>query len=169
MNYKLRKTVISEVNLSFIAGFEFYLKSKKKPCSHNTTLKNIEILRKVVHIALNNEWIHKDPFHHYKSKYEPTDRGYLTTEELHRLQTKELSNDRMDRVRDIFVFCCYTGLSYVDVNKVTQNHLVTWIDGKIWIDIGQTKNGSKSKIPLLPQAMAILDKYREYPGLEIVL
>jgi hypothetical protein len=66
----------------------------------------------------------------------------------------------MDRVRDIFVFCCYTGLSYVDVNKVTQNHLVTWIDGKIWIDIGQTKNGSKSKISLLPQAMAILDKYR---------
>ncbi len=154
---------MSAFTLSHIRDFEVYLK-KEKGCNHNTTLKYITIVKRIFRMALKNEWISRDPFVNYNEKYKKCERDYLTTSELQAIKEKKFATERLDKVRDIFLFCCYTGLSYADVWKMTATHLVTGIDGETWIDINRTKTGGKSRIPLLDGAAAILEKYAELPG-----
>lgn len=105
----------------------------------------------------------KDPFKAYKVKLKETKRVFLTKDELESLETKEIPIERLSIVRDVFVFCCYTGLSYVDVEKLTSHNSAKNNDGEIWINIDRTKTGSPSSLPLLPKALHLLNKYKRYP------
>lgn len=91
------------------------------------------------------------------------DRQVLTSSELTRISLKEFGTERLAQVRDIFVFCCYTGLAYVDVYKLKRSEIVEGIDGGNWITIKRQKTDSPSRIPLLPPALAILKKYEDHP------
>jgi site-specific recombinase XerD len=139
-----------------------YLKSEERQ-SHNSAMKHIKRLKKVVNLAIANEWLKINPFSSYHIKTQATHRGFLTPEELQIIETKELSVLRLQKVRDIFIFCCYTGLSFSDVEKLTPSDITTGIDGEKWLVIYRKKNGHRSPVPLLPQARAILDKYRDDP------
>lgn len=110
-------------------------------------------------MAVQNEWLTRDPFTGYKMTLKETDRGFLTEEELNILENIILSSERLERVRDLFVFSCYTGLAYADVSKLSRDHLITGVDGNKWIIISRTKSKSQAIIPILPEAMAILEKY----------
>jgi site-specific recombinase XerD len=166
MKAKYHKNDLSlwELNYEFVAGWEYYLKTEHK-CNHNTAMKYIKNFRKVINLAIKNEWLDKDPFAKFECKIVPVERNFLTGEELTTIEEKVLTMQRMDQIRDIFVFCCYTGLAYVDVLKLTAKHIEKGIDGKLWIKLNRTKTETKSQIPLLPKALAILDKYKDTPKL----
>ena len=152
----------SELKYEFITEFEFYLKSKKG-ISHNTVIRYLKIFKKIVLIALKNEWINRDPFSRYVMTMKEVKKGYLSKDELSELYHKEFEIERLDQVRDIFLFCCYTGLSYADIKKLTPAHISKGMDGENWIFVERTKTGSSSNVPLLPVASEILMKYQDHP------
>ncbi|WP_430682163.1 site-specific integrase [Maribacter halichondriae] len=110
-------------------------------------------------IAFANNWVKKDPFYHWKANWKKVERDVLTEAELRSIIEKELPLKRLDQVRDIFVFCCFTGLAYVDVRRLSKIHIVFGMDGNRWIKINRSKTNSRSIIPLLPAAQKILSKY----------
>lgn len=161
-DYKTDDILLSELKYEFISGFDYFLKTVHK-CNHNTTMKYIKNFKKIVHLALKNDWIPKDPFIRFECHIEPIERNILTKEELTKIENKRILIPRIEQVRDIFVFCCYTGLAYIDVSKLSYEHIVTGIDGEKWINLNRTKTKTKSQIPLLPKALEILDKYKPLP------
>lgn len=157
--YNLSDIPIADVQHKFITDFEFYLKTARN-CGHNTTLKYIKNFKKIIRIALANRWMKHDPFTKYKVRLQQIDRGYLTEEEIQRIVSKKLHTPRLNQVRDIFIFCCFTGLAYADVKKLTKDDIVIGIDGEKWIQTSRTKTNVRSNIPLLPTALAIIEKYK---------
>ena len=161
-DYELLDIPIKDVDHKFITGFEYYLKTVRN-CSHNTSVKYITNFKKIVRIAYSNDWITKDPFFNWKGRLKIVDREFLTEEEIQTMIKKELHTLRLDQVKDIFIFCCFTGLAYADVKKLSENNLVIGIDGEKWINIKRTKTDTKSNIPILPTAEAIIEKYANHP------
>ncbi|WP_179376298.1 site-specific integrase [Winogradskyella wichelsiae] len=160
--YKLEDYKLKDIDYRFITKFEFFLKTTRK-CNHNSALKYINNFKKIIRIALANQWMDRDPFYNYKVQFEAVEREYLTTEEIETLYTKELHFDRLKVVRDMFVFSCYTGLAYSDVEKLSKSDITIGIDGKQWINIKRTKTNTRSSIPLLPIAKEILNRYAYDP------
>jgi len=160
---KMNRTDIrlDELNHKFIVNFDLYMKIDEK-LKHNAVIKNMQQLKRVMRVAIQNDWLEKDPFNNYKMKLVDTERGYLTAKELSILEEINLPGERLEHVRDIFIFCCYTGLAYADVSKLNKNHLEEGENGVIWIKINRTKTKSRSVIPLLPRAREILEKYSSY-------
>ncbi|WP_437395290.1 site-specific integrase [Flagellimonas lutimaris] len=153
---------IQHVDHAFISGFEYYLKTKRK-CSHNTAIKYVVNFKKIIRIAYANGWITKDPFANWKARLKNVEREFLTNEELQQLMDHPFTNERLEHVRDCFVFCCFTGLAYADVKKLTHDDFVIGIDGDLWINTRRTKTNTKSNIPVLPTALMILEKYEHSP------
>ncbi len=164
INYHYRRDDygLNELKYDFITEFEFYLKSVKK-IGHNTTMKYLRNFKKIVLIALKNEWILRDPFAKYQMSLKEVKKDYLTKEEIQALYNREFEMERLEHVRDIFLFCCYTGLAYADVKKLTPDNISKGLDGEYWIFVDRTKTGSSSNVPLLPIAAEIMNKYKEHP------
>jgi site-specific recombinase XerD len=160
--YKVDDMILDEIKYKFITDFEFYLKTVRA-CNHNSTLKYIRNFRKIVNLAIANEWMDKDPFLKFKVKLKEVKREHLNQEELAELEQRQLPVGRLDQVRDVFVFCCYTGLSYVDVEKLTPKDISRGLDGEYWIFTERTKTGNSSNIPLLPKALELVAKYQDEP------
>ena len=160
--YKRNDIFLKELSYSFIIDFEQYFKVERN-CNHNTTVKYLKNFRKVINLAIKNEWLDKDPFAKYKATFKQVKREFLTKEELHKLESKEFKIDRLDMVRDIFIFCCYTGLSFIDVDKLTQNNIRLGIDGREWIFTERTKTRNESNIPLLDKPKELIGKYKQHP------
>lgn len=150
---------VQDVDLKFINGFEYFLKIKDVG-NQNTVTKYLTNFKKIIRIAYANDWINKDPFFHWKAKWETVERNFLSESDIQKLIKKELRLPRLDLVKDIFVFSCFTGLAYVDVQKLSKNDIVIGIDGERWIKTKRAKTNTRSNIPILPTAEAILEKYR---------
>jgi integrase len=159
LKYKLEDIPLRSLKYSFVTDFEHYLKTVRR-CNHNSSLKYVRIFRRVINKSVVNGWLEKDPFVAYRAKLKECRRVILTADELQTLATKVIDTLRLDQVRDVFVFCCYTGLSYVDVEKLNRSHIVKGFDGEYWINIDRTKTGSSSNVPLLPKAIEIIEKYK---------
>lgn len=153
---------VEEVDHKFIIGFDHYLRSEKD-CAHNTAQKYIVNFKKIIRIAHANQWIEKDPFFHWKGNWKSSERGFLTDIELQEMAGHEFDIPRLDLVRDTFVFCCYTGLAFADVKKLSSNDIVINISGKKWIKTKRQKTQTLSSIPLLEIPEAILEKYATHP------
>jgi integrase len=108
-------------------------------------------------------WIEKNPFLNFKSKIIEVERAFLSEEEIERLENKVFSMERLNTVKQLFLFSCYTGLAFIDVQKLTPQNVVIGIDGKHWINTHRTKTETASNIPLLPPAMAIINQFKEHP------
>ena len=160
--YKISDIALDRIEYRFIADFDHFLRAVRG-IANNTTVKYMALFRKIILMALQNDWMSKDPFRNYKSRVKVIDREYLTGAELATLQTQNLHTERLDKVRDIFVFSCYTGLAYADVSKLTPDHLARGVDGEWWINVNRTKTDTKSLIPLLPPALEIIRKYKNHP------
>jgi site-specific recombinase XerD len=153
---------LSELNYKFIIDFERYLRSQKS-MGNNTVMKHIERLRKMVSLAYKMEWLSKDPFIKFEAKYEKKERTYLTLEELQTIENKLFTITRLELIKDLFVFSCYTGLSYGDVMRLSTKNLCTGIDGKQWIYAQREKTSVPMKIPILSRALCIIKKYEVHP------
>ena len=161
-NYHRNDIPVRRVDHKFITGLEYFLKSKRS-CEHNTAIKYIINFKKIIRIAYANEWISRDPFFHWKASWKTKEKQFLTQAELDTLQNKKSFLPRLDLVRDIFVFCCYTGLAYADVKQLQQEDIIIGVDGYRWIKMARKKTKAISSIPLLPPAEAIIEKYSDHP------
>lgn len=160
--YKIKDIFIKEVDLKFIKRFNHYLKTRRVG-NQNTVTKYVVNFKKIMRIAAANNLVNKDPFHHWKAKWKKVERDILTEPELRSLIEQEFDIPRLDQIRDIFVFSCFTGLAYIDVKKLSANHIVIGMDGNRWIKINRSKTDSRSVVPLLPTSEEILSKYKEHP------
>lgn len=161
-NFNVNDLALNKINHKFITDFQFYLMNVKDQ-SHNTALKYIKNFKKIVKIALDNDWIDKDPFSRFKRSFKQVDREILTQQEIDLIISKDLKIPRLDLVRDVFLFSCYTGLSYVDVKLLSKNDIVIGMNGEKAIHIKRKKTKTVSKIPLLPYAETIINKYQNNP------
>lgn len=169
--YRSKDRFLSELTYSFLADFEYFLRNHKpkdhhRPLNNNGVMKHIERLRKLVSLAVTLEWIEKDPFNKFKLRFDKVERQCLTKEELARIENKVFTIDRLQLVKDLFVFSCYTGLSYIDVMNLGDDQIVKGIDGLDWLVTRREKTQTSVKIPLLQTANDIINKYREDPKVE---
>ena len=160
--YKTEDMEFRELNFQFVKDYEFYLKTVKG-CCNNTALKYISNFKKIVLRAIAKEIITVDPFKLFKGKKTKTNKKPLTREDLKKIESHNFSTPRLELVRDIFVFQCYTGLAYIDVFNLKRIDVKTGIDGEPWIMIERQKTGSETNVPLLPQALQIMERYKEHP------
>lgn len=158
-SYQIEDFPVKDIDVKFINSFIYYLKTKLDH-SHNSALKYLSYLKKIVRVAFSNGWMEKDPFYNFKLKTELIDREFLTKEEIVKIVEKNFSTPRIEIVRDVFLFSCNTGLAYADVEKLNADNIVKGIDGSLWIKIKRTKTKSMSSIPLLPIAQKLIEKYK---------
>jgi site-specific recombinase XerD len=159
--YKVSDLSLDKLDYSLISAYAFYLKGKRN-ISHNTTMRYLVYFKKIVLLCVKNGWIVRDPFFAFSMAKLEVDRRPLDETELSAIVEKKFTNERLRKVRDIFIFCCYTGLSYVDVQKLKRSEVIDGFDGKKWISIKRQKTDTPSKIPLLPVALKILERYFEH-------
>lgn len=157
---------LSELNYRFITDFEVFIRTYKpeeerKTCTNNGTMKHLERLKKVVNLAVKLEWLSKNPFQNYQLKFKKADRQYLNEYELERLQNTNFTRQSLERVKDTFLFSCFSGLSYIDIKKLTSYQVVVGVNETSWIHTKREKTNEIVKIPLLPQAKDIILKYQE--------
>lgn len=150
-----------ELNESFIKNFDFYLRCEKN-FKANTVRLYMVPLKRLTSMAKDNNIIPIDPFKHFVAEKEDIDRGYLTMEELEALISIKLPSTLLEIVRDMFVFCCFTGLSHADLLKLTKDNIEDFFDGKEWIICRRRKTKTKSSIPLLEIPKKLLEKYQDY-------
>ena len=160
--YRVSDIDIEKIDHAFITEYVFYLRTERK-CANNTAVKYIKNFHKIINICLANGWLTKDPFANYKAKVKEVVREFLTEQEIQSLMEKEFVSERLELVRDIFVFSCFSGLAYIDVKQLSKDNIVLGIDGDKWINKNRQKTDTNSKIPLLPTAQYILDKYANHP------
>jgi site-specific recombinase XerD len=160
IKYKYNETDLwlEQINHNFVTSFDLYLKTQDKN-QHNTASKHLTNLKKIIRMARANEWMTNDPFGNFKITKKATNRQYLNAQELKALEEKNITIERLDKVRDAFLFSCYTGLSYSDLAKLTSKDITIDVDGKKKIVIYRQKTKSRSAIPLLPGALRIIEKY----------
>lgn len=162
LKYKREDLEFRELNFAFIRDYELYLKTVRN-CSNNTALKYIANLKTIVLRAIAKDIIPKDPFKLFKSKKVKIKKKPLSTDELHRLETKVFSSERLSLIRDVFVFQCYTGLAYIDAYQLKPTDIKKGIDGSLWIMSSRQKSKSETDIPLLPKAIEIMERYKDHP------
>ena len=157
--YNISDINLKEINYSFLCDFEVYLKTIHN-CGQNTTAKFMQRLKSIILIAQSNGWIKIDPFAAYKLHFEKSEREYLTEPELEAIIKKPFPIKRLEVVRDIFVFSCFTGLAYVDVFNLRAGNIRTTFDDSLWIIGKRAKTGVAFRVPLLEIPLMILDKYK---------
>lgn len=160
--YKRDDMPLIEVDHKFVVDLEVYLKTVAG-ISHNTVMKYMKKLKKVIREAIANGWILKDPFAGYKITEKKVDRDFLTPSELKSIVDHDFELDRLAQVKDCFLFSCFTGLAHSDLRKLSYDNLVTGTDGNQWISIKRQKTKVESRIPLLPVVSHIIEKYKGHP------
>ncbi len=150
--------MLAELDRQFIRDFDFWLKTEKH-CQYNSALKHLKNLKKVVRIALANGWIKKDPFYGIRFKQEEVNVEFLSREELDILMNKEFTIKRLEQVRDVFVFCCFTALAFVDVQQLSREHLIKDNNGALWVRKARQKTNQMCNIPVLSIPQRVLRKY----------
>jgi site-specific recombinase XerD len=156
--YKIKDIALKEINYNFVSYFETYLRSIHN-CGINTVAKYLQQFKHIITLAMNNGWLQVDPFINFRIRFEKADRGYLLQKELETMMQKKFSIKRLEQVRDIFVFSCFTGLAYVDVRNLKAKDITKSFDGKLWIIKKRQKTNVQSNILLLDIPKMILKKY----------
>lgn len=157
--YNLSDINIKEINHMFITDFEYYLRVEAK-CNNNTTAKFLQFFKRIILIARNNGWLHHDPFANYKIRLKRVDRGFLTRDEIAIIAQKELVSERLDQVRDVFLFSCFCGLAYIDLKNLKSENIRRSFDGKVWIITRRQKCDTPVNVPLMAIPKMILEKYK---------
>ncbi len=161
LKYKVDDLEFRQLNYEFIKDYDFFLRTIRN-CQNNSTVKYIANFKKIVYRAISKDIISSDPFKAFNSKKVTIKKNPLSSRELYILENKVFDSERLNEVRDIFVFQCYTGLSYIDVKQLSNDEIKTGIDNKQWIISSRQKTGSATTIPLLAKAIEILERYKHH-------
>lgn len=156
--YHKKDFLLGEMSRQFVEDYMFWLLTVKK-CCHNTATKYLKNFKKIIRIALVKGWLKNDPFADYKFTLEPVERDFLEDTEIQKIISKEIDIPRLCQVRDVFVFCCFTGLAFSDVKQLKKEDIVEDSDGVKWIRKARQKTKIMCNIPLLEIPLKILKKY----------
>ena len=157
--YKREDLYLRELNLNFIQSFHSFLRIDKG-MAQNSSTKHLKLLKKIINLSVANSYMAFNPFSTYKVEREPVDIDFLDEEELRKIINFDTPIPRFEKARDFFLFGCFTGLSYIDIKTLAPEHFEKDNTGRIWIKKRRVKTGVLSRIPLLPIAKLILDKYK---------
>jgi integrase len=157
--YNLKDIPVKEVNKQFINNFEIYLFSTHH-FAKNYIVSLMKNFRHIFEVALNKEWIFRNPFKDMKLRWQKVDRGFLTQAEIETLMDYRFEDEKLERTRDIFIFCSFTGLSYSDVKTLSSENIQSSTDGNLWIRGKRKKTATDYTIPLLNIPKMILEKYK---------
>ena len=157
--FKANDIKLKDLKLNFLNEYEYFLKTQKG-LEQSTINKAIQRFRKVIQFALEQEYIDKNPFIGYKAKRLQKEVIYLTDDELKSLENYDFSQTRLQQVKDLFVFCCYTGLAFKEMSNLKPEHIVNGFDGNKWIKMNREKTSKPLMIPLLPKALYVISKYQ---------
>ena len=157
--YKREDLYLRELNLNFIQSFHTFLRIDKG-MAQNSSTKHLKLLKKIINLAVANSYMTTNPFITYKIEREPVEIDFLDEEELRKIINFDTPLPRLERTKDMFLFGCFTGLSYIDIKTLAPEHFEKDNAGRIWIKKRRVKTGVLSRIPLLPIAKLILDKYK---------
>ena len=157
---------LKDINEDFIRKYELYLKTEKG-CANNSAIKHLKIFKKIIRIALVNDWLQKDPFAPIKFRQDEVHVEFLTMYELNTLMEKKMPCKRLEQVRDVFVFCAFTGLAFVDVKSLRAEHIIHGNKGEMWIRKSRQKTNNMCNIPLLRVPRELLKKYSTDKGCEL--
>ena len=158
--YKANDIPLSDINKRFLDKLYLWLITDKK-LANNTATKFIHRCSSIYRVAYDNGWVKANPFKSIKLHLDKVDRGYLTQQELTRMIQKEFATKRLELVRDIFVFSCYTGFAYIDVAQLTKDMLEEHSDGTLWVSTKRQKTKVPVNIRLLDIPKMILEKYAD--------
>lgn len=157
--YKREDVSLQETNIGFIQSFHTFLLTENQ-LSQNTCSKHLKYLKSIINRAVSNGYIQCNTLANYRIEREPVDIDFLTEEELRRIINFDTPIPRLEKARDFFLFGCFTGLAYIDIKTLEPKHFEKDSDGRIWIKKKRVKTGVLSRIPLLPMAKMILEKYK---------
>lgn len=160
--YKVKDIPIVDIDHKFITDYEFWLRTERK-CNHNSATKYLKNFKKIIRIALANNYISKDPFANIKFKLDVVEREFLEDHEIKAIIDKDIPIKRLAQVRDVFIFSVFTGLAFSDLKGLKQEHLVRDNNGDLWIRKARQKTNNMCNIPLLNPARKILERYKDYP------
>lgn len=160
--YKASDIPMKNIDREFVSGFEFFIKAEKN-CAQNATVKYLKNLKKIISEALANKWMTNDPFFQIRFKQTQTNRDFLLEEELNIIIKKEIDIPRLQVVRDIFIFCCFTGLAFTDIQHLTPEHIMCDSNGERWIRKPREKTNNMCNIPMLDIPIMIADRYKDHP------
>lgn len=155
---KKKDILIREITSNLLERYKIYLMTVRNN-NNNTTVKYLRNVGKILHLAMLQGIISASPLEHLTLKVENVEKEFLTAEELARLANKQFEIQRLEQVRDVFLFCCFTGLAYVDVNSLTSKDIVKDANGQYWIMKNRCKTNTACNIPLLNPALRLLEKY----------
>jgi integrase len=164
MRYKYHRgdMFLYELNYQFMSGFEAFLKQKFNN-SATTVYKHYQRFTRIIHKAMHKGYIDKYPFENFKIKLPRKKIQYLTQEELDRIDHTNFKVERLNVIRDIFIFACYTGLAYAESQALIPDNITTGLDGEKWLNIHRKKTKKEYQVPLFPRALEILEKYKTHP------
>jgi integrase len=157
--YKRTDLYLRELNIAFIQSFHTFLRTDKG-MAQNSSTKHLKLLKKIANMAVANSHMTYNPFATYKIEREPVEIDFLDEEELRKIINFDTPLPRLERAKDMFLFGCFTGLSYIDIKTLAPEHFEKDSAGRIWIKKRRVKTGVLSRVPLLPIAKLILDKYK---------
>ena len=157
--YERNDLYLREINIGFIQGFHAFLLGEKN-MRQNSTTKHLKFLKKLLNFAVANSYVTYNAVNAYKVEREPVEIDFLDEEELRKIINFDTPLPRLERAKDMFLFGCFTGLSYIDIKTLAPEHFEKDSAGRIWIKKRRVKTGVLSRIPLLPIAKLILDKYK---------
>ena len=158
-HYHVKDIALKELSLPFITDYETFLRTDKH-LKINSAMVFVRNLRAMVFRAIDNEWLVKDPFRRYEYKEEETTREFLSKEEIHLLMEAPITRKKMSMVRDLFLFCCFTGLAFIDLYNLKEENIKEFFDEGEWIVIHRQKTGTEANIKLLDYPKQIMEKYR---------
>lgn len=156
--YRLPDMAVKELHPRFAIDFDRWLRMNYR-LTNNSTMKLMRQLKTMLHVGYLNGWSKNDPLAGYKLHFEKVDRGYLTDEELDRLANKVFAMKRLEVIRDLFLFSCYTGLAYIDLKHLSADMLRRWPDGNLWIDTKRQKTDVPVHVRLLDVPIRLIEKY----------
>ncbi|MDR1505307.1 MAG: site-specific integrase [Prevotella sp.] len=157
--YNVSDIPIRDLTPVVLENFYLYLRKDCK-CENNSSMKTMQRLRKIVYFAKNMGEVMADPYQSFRVHFESVDREILTQEEIDIIYNKEFITGRLEQIRDVFIFACYTGLSYIDVSKLTEDNIQEAFDGNLWVMTKRSKTNVNANIRLLDIPKEILAKYQ---------
>jgi len=159
--FKASDIILEEIQYSFASGFYHYL--LMQDIDENTSMKYVKTLKQVMTKAVNEGMITHSPINNFKCPYKDPDRDHLEMDEIIKIYNKKILCKRIAEVRDVYVFCCFTGYAFETVYALEPENVFTGVDGGLWISKDRAKSGTEETVPLLPVALEIIEKYKDHP------
>lgn len=160
--YKRSDLYLYELNHTFVSEWVVFLKDKYEN-SNTTCYKHYQRLTRIIRKAINQGYMEKHPYPAFKMRMQRKKIEYLTQDEIDRIEQTDFKVSRLNVIRDIFIFCCYSGLAYAEVEALSPQHIAEGMDKELWLTILRKKTKKSYQVPILPKAMEIIERYKNHP------